>query len=212
VWYNWWDSEDAPEGQGVLSFGDLASDTCDSASWTSLSSDEVAFYPGLPFFDVTSVSRPATPGGACDSAVTANITIFPAPYFIPFYVSYQVQQLLVKASGAKWDKEAWWYVVEDASKAQPVTLQLANGATLKLMPNDYLVETEDGVQILYAIGFYNQDAYTSHDYIFFPQQFINNRCFSMNANSGAWSIANAIQSTETVYVEPSSSSSGDYDD
>jgi len=209
-WYDWKNYEDAPEGSGVLSFGDLASDTCDSATWASLTSswkyaDDLS---GMPIFDITSISRPAS-GDACDSAVQANITVLPVSYFMPFYVSYQVQQLFVKASGAKWDQDAWAYVVEDASKAQPVTMQLASGATIQLTADDYLITSTDGTQILYVVGFYNQDKYASSDVIFFPQQFINNRCFSMNANSGSWSIAKSMTQTEAVRTSTSSSSSED---
>jgi len=203
-YFGWWSNSDTTEGSGVLSFGDLAPDTCNSATWTSLASTQIYYYPGLPEFNITSASRPAEEG-ACNSVVVANISVALSHLFRPLYVSYQMQQLFIEASGAKWDNDARAYVVDYAGKAQPVTLQLTNGASIQITPDDYLIEWY-GVQQLYVVGFYDQNTQLDGGYFSLGQQFLNNRCLSMNINSGEWSIASVLQSAETV----NGSTSSDY--
>jgi len=211
-WTNYRDNNIAANFTGVLSIGDLLADKCNSDTWTSLARAEFDNTPvqtsvsgGLPYFNITSISAPPS-SDACDNTVVANITVAFVPYFQAPVVSYQVMQVFVKASGAEWDEDKRSYVAANVTSAQPVTFQLANGGSIQLTSDDYLLEY-NGVQYLNVYESYDQNQYGDIDYIVLDQQFLNNRCLSMNLNSGVWSIASALKQVESVYNTSSGSGS-----
>jgi len=195
-----WDDE----GQGVLSFGDRVPETCKASSWQKMSS-WISDYVSWPAVDTVSATGPADSNG-CDSKLTANITIGFYQGFMPIYCSVQLQELFVRAAGARWSWDEYWFVVDDASKAVPVTFQTASGGVITVNPNDYLLEI-DGTQYLYTYGFYDQNVYADGDYIALSQSFMNNHCLSMDMTSGEWSLADVKTPSEAAYTSPASSSS-----
>jgi hypothetical protein len=91
------------EGSGVVEFGGLAPRVCQN-DWLQLNSGSSDDYWSsiVPSFNITAVSGPAS-DGSCQSHVNANITVYLIDLPIPLLVSYQVQELIVQASGAQWD-------------------------------------------------------------------------------------------------------------
>jgi len=196
------------DGQGMLSFGDRLPEICDASSWTTMQS-WINQYVSYPAVDTVAVTGPADSNG-CGGQVTANITVAFANVYQPFQVSMQVQDLFVKASGARWNDGYEWYVVKDASKAQSVKFNTASGDVIEVTPNDYLANYY-GTSYLYVEGTYDQNKYNDrYDFIELGQTFLNNHCLSMDMTSGEWSLANVNQpkADESVGTSAPASSSG----
>jgi hypothetical protein len=128
----------------------------------------------------------------CNTNVKLNHPIVFVDSFSWMIVSYQVEELFVKASGAVFNNIIGYYTVSDMSTATNVNISLADGNVLTLKPQDYIV-TYDGVNYLFVYGYYNEDDTNFSDFpINIGQQWLNNHCISYNINMNTLSITDAM--------------------
>jgi len=214
-------SVDAYTGSGQIIFGGLADDACQT-DWTMVmnTSDSGWGDYGMPYFDSVSISTTDPTANGCNVHSDLPFTIFMNTGFGNMYTSYQVQEVFVQACNASWNSSSWQYelTTDQVANAQPVYLNLANGASIRMDPDDY-VAYYNGGSYLNVYGHYDARRY-GWNYMSMNMNFINNHCLSKNfgSSSGAvWSIANTVTDTEatdppsTTPAPSSSSGSGSSD-
>jgi len=91
------------------------------------------------------------------NTVQASHPVMIVDYFYPMLVSYQLQELLISASGAQFNQTSGWYQVDcsQVGNASPVNISLVDGNVLTLKPNDYILQTK-GQCILYIYEWYDE--------------------------------------------------------
>jgi len=191
----------ADNGSGQIVFGGLAADVCQT-DWTVVSntSDGGIDY-GMPYFDTVSISTADPTANGCSVHSDLPFTTFTNTDFGNMYTSYQVQEVFVTACNATWNSSSWQYELtpDQVVNAQPVFLNLANGASIRMDPDDY-VAYYNGGSYLNVYGHYDARRY-GWNYLSLNMNFINNHCLSKNfgSSSGAvWSIANTVKDTEAA--------------
>jgi hypothetical protein len=116
-----------------------------------------------------------------------------SPYYYPTLMSYQLEQLFVSASGAVFNETSGWYQVDcsQVANASPVNINLADGNTFVLQPNDYILQ-KDGQCYLYTWGYYDEnDSYYADWVLVLGQQWLNNHCLSYNIQDNTLTISDA---------------------
>jgi len=141
--------------------------------------------------NTTSVSA-ETPNG--HTVVNASHPLAVVNYFTPIYCSYQVQELFVQASGAKYNDTTGWYETpcDSVSAGSNVVVGLKSGGSIAITPNDYTVQYEDEC-ILFVYGWYDEhDSYYNRQYITLGQQFANNHCVAYDIANNALGLADNL--------------------
>jgi len=131
-----------------------------------------------------------------DTAINITRQVYFTNYFELLYVSFEVEALLVQASGAQLDKLDNWYELPCAnvSSAKNVVLTEASGLPIVLQPQDYIVEY-NGKCYLFAYAFYNEDDDEYADFaISLGQQYLNNHCVAYNIADQSLGISNNVLS------------------
>lgn len=193
------DGEASEFSSGWITLGSLAGDRCDSGSWMVLG--DPADYSDLngrvdydddddPSFPITGLSATA-PNGSVYS-VNANMSLDLSYDFDPPYTTEAVRDLFVQASNATLNdsENAYMLSPDQLAAAQPVYLQLANGGTLRVGPDDYTA-VQDGMIYLYI--FYKDDLLNPNIHsVPLNMNYLNKRCLSKNFQTGVWSIADVV--------------------
>jgi len=163
---------------------------CNNNNWTPIQLNTQSVDQWAPFIvNATSVSSSMT---GCSTLVKLNQPVWFVDFFSVMVVSYQVEELFVKASGAVFDSSSGWYTVPSMSNATSVNITLADGSVLTLNPQDYIV-AYSGINYLYVWGYYNEDYTNYASYpVFIGQQWLNNHCISYNINVNTLSITDAL--------------------
>jgi hypothetical protein len=165
---------------------------CNNNNWTPILLNAPSIeHPIYAPFVATATSISSSLSG-CNSFVKLNQPVWFADFFYPLIISYQVEELFVKASGAVFNQTSGWYTVPSMTNATSVNITLADGSVLTFNPQDYIV-SKNGINNLYVWGYYNEDDTSYADYpIFIGQQWLNNHCISYNANVNTLSITDAL--------------------
>jgi len=134
-------------GTGQITFGGLAPDTCQS-DWTPVMNTSIGGDYGFPMFDIASVSTANPANANCDyHNVDGTVTIFLGTSNGNMYTSYQVQEVFLVASNATFNWSNWQYTMtpDQVANAQPVYLNLVNGGSIWVDPDDYIAYYVSGV-------------------------------------------------------------------
>jgi hypothetical protein len=144
------------------------------------------------FVNVTSIFSTAADGRSNWMSATRVVNF--ANYFAPLYVSYEVEELIVNATGAQWDDDLEWWTTpcDQVASGQNVSMNVAGGGVITLTPKDLHVKYT-GVCYMYVYGFYKEnDAKAANYAITLAQQFGNNHCVASNFGDNTVGISNKV--------------------
>jgi len=147
-------------------------------------------------FPLTSVSM--VDGNGCVNTVKTNHSIVVEPgVFEGFYVSRQVRELFVQASGAIYNTTASTYQVpcDQGASGRNVTLNIGDGSQqLVLTPQDYTVyNSYFGICQLYVYGSYDENNHKYDSYVvYLGQQYLNKMCTSYNIQTQQMGLSDAL--------------------
>jgi len=186
----WTDGEFANDTDAEIVLGSNSIPQCNSNNWMPIQLNPQSVDNWAPFtVNATSIASSLS---GCNTNVKLSQPIVFADWFSWMIVSYQVEELFVKASGAVFDSDYGMYIVSDMSNASNVNISLADGNVLTLKPQDYIM-TVDGVNYLFVYGWYNEDdTHYSNRPIYIGQQWLNTHCISYNINVNTLSITDAM--------------------
>jgi hypothetical protein len=205
--YTFTPATDYSDGQLVL--GGLAPDLCQGDSWAVLAAVDTATdtsstsYPSssdgiIPPFSITSASTTAVgDSNGCAQRVNTPLTVYiDTNYHSPIYTSYQVEELFIQASNATYNSDSYHYELTDdqMALAQPVYLNMDNGAAIQLHPEDYTSTDDYGTRYLNVYGYYNAHK-TRYSSLTLGLPFFSRHCLSKNFHTGVWSLTDRVSST-----------------
>lgn len=192
---DWADYSADPTEVNEITFGTDNVTGCDGNwSWTSLGDLDSESWGSI---NATSVAVD-TAADACPSVVNAAHPVYLLNWFLPIYSSTQVQELFVQASGAQFNASTGWYQTpcDQVSQGKNVIVNLEDGGSIALTPNDYHVEY-DGVCYLFVYGFYDEHDPSYGDFgLFIGQQFANNHCIAYNIAENSVGISNSASTSQ----------------
>jgi len=163
---------------------------CNANNWKSIQLNPQSVDQYAPF--VVNATGISSSSSGCNSRIQVNHPVWFVDGFFPLVTSYQVEELMVQASGAVFNQTSGWYTVPQMSNSTSVNITLVDGNVLTLSPQEYVLPY-NGINYLYVYGYYNEDDASYADYpIYVGQQWLNSRCISYNINVNTLSITDAL--------------------
>jgi hypothetical protein len=131
-------------------------------------------------------------GNTTSVATNSSLVIYTDSGFVDKYVSYQVMDLLVQASGAIYNETISQYLVpcDKIAQAKNVVLHLTSGETITLIPSDFVYMDKYDVHDETVCVFDVQGGYEK--YFELDMRFFNTRCVSYNSKTQQLGLAAVV--------------------